>query len=61
MMDLLTTKQWFFLCCISYGLIVYFGFQLIAYAKEARKDRAAMAALILRLGRKLGFDLTKED
>lgn len=60
MMELLTTKQWFFLCCISYGLIVYFGFKLISLEKEARIDRATIAGLIVKLGAALGVDLTKD-
>lgn len=61
MMDLLTTKQWFFLACISYGLIVYFGFQFWHELRAAKKDRVVIAALILKLGRAIGVDLTKED
>lgn len=61
MMDFLTTKQWFFLSCISYGLIVYFGFQYRQMLREARNDRAALAALIVTLGAALGVDLTKDQ
>jgi len=60
MMDLLTTKQWFFLSCVSYGWIVYFGFRLIALEKEARIDRATIAGLLVKLGAALGVDLTKD-
>ena len=61
MIALLTTKQWFFLSCISYGLIVYFGFQILSMMREAKRDRTAIAALILKLGASMGVDLTKKD
>lgn len=57
---MLTAKQWLFLSCISYGLIVYFGFRLIALEKEARIDRATIAGLLVKLGAALGVDLTKD-
>ncbi len=60
MMDFLTTNQWFFLSCISYALIVYFGFKLITLEKEARIDRATIAGLLVKLGAALGVDLTKD-
>lgn len=60
MMDFMTTKQWAFVAAVAFVASAYFLYKIWMALKVVEEDRTVTAALIIRLGTAMGFDITRE-
>lgn len=57
---LLTAKQWLVVAVALAAAVGYMFGRLLKFAQEARKDRATLAVMLVRIGNHIGIDLTKD-